>query len=69
MGKTKVIMEVSIIMNIINVAGNAIGVFALHAGVAGVAYPSLISRIFAANGRSLRLYNLTLIFRECLCKD
>ena len=50
-------MEVSIIMNIINVAGNAIGVFALHAGVAGVAYPSLISRIFAGNGRSLRLYN------------
>ena len=48
MGKTKVIMEVSIIMNIINVAGNAIGVFALHAGVAGVAYPSLISRIFAS---------------------
>ena len=48
MGKTKVIMEVSIIMNIINVAGNAIGVFALRAGVAGVAYPSLISRIFAS---------------------
>lgn len=48
MGKTKVIMEVSIIMNIINVAGNAVGVFALHAGVAGVAYPSLVSRIFAS---------------------
>lgn len=48
MGKTKVIMEVSIIMNIINVAGNAFGVFVLHAGVAGVAYPSLISRTFAS---------------------
>ena len=48
MGKTKVLMEVSIIMNAINVIGNAIGVFVLHAGVAGVAYPSLISRIFAA---------------------
>ena len=35
-------------MNIINVVGNYIGVFILHAGVAGVAYPSLISRIFAA---------------------
>lgn len=48
MGKTKVLMEVSMIMNAINVIGNAIGVFVLHAGVAGVAYPSLISRIFAA---------------------
>lgn len=48
MGKTKTIMEVSIIMNIINAAGNAIGIFVLHAGAAGAAYPSLISRIFAA---------------------
>ena len=45
MNKTGTIMKVSIIMNIINVGGNAIGIFALHAGVAGVAYPSLISRI------------------------
>ena len=48
MGKTKAIMNVSIAMNIINVVGNAIGIFVLHAGVAGVAVPSLISRIFAA---------------------
>ncbi len=48
MGKTKVLMEISIVMNAINVIGNAIGVFVLRAGVAGVAYPSLISRIFAA---------------------
>lgn len=48
MGKTKILMDVSIIMNAINVVGNAIGVFVLHAGVAGVAYPSLISRVFAA---------------------
>lgn len=48
MGKTKTIMNISIIMNIINVVGNYIGIFILHAGVAGVAYPSLISRIFAA---------------------
>ncbi|MCH5268844.1 MAG: MATE family efflux transporter [Lachnospiraceae bacterium] len=48
MGKTKILMKVSIAMNAINVAGNAIGVFVLHAGVAGVAYPSLISRTFAA---------------------
>jgi putative MATE family efflux protein len=48
MGKTKELMNVSIIMNVINVVGNAIGIFVLRAGVAGVAYPSLISRIFAA---------------------
>lgn len=48
MGKTKELMYVSFAMNGINVAGNAIGIFVLHAGVAGVAYPSLISRIFAA---------------------
>lgn len=48
MSKTKVIMYVSIVMNIINVIGNYIGIFVFHAGVAGVAIPSLISRIFAA---------------------
>lgn len=48
MSKTRAIMNVSIAMNIINVVGNAIGIFALHAGVAGVAVPSLISRMFAA---------------------
>lgn len=41
-------MYVSILMNIINVVGNYIGVFILHAGVAGVAVPTLISRIVAA---------------------
>lgn len=48
MSKTRTIMYVSIVMNLINVAGNAIGIFVLHAGVAGVAYPSLISRTVAA---------------------
>ncbi|MCH5200778.1 MAG: MATE family efflux transporter [Oscillospiraceae bacterium] len=48
MNGTRTIMNVSVIMNIINVGGNAIGIFALRAGVAGVAYPSLISRIVAA---------------------
>lgn len=48
MGRTKTIMNVSICMNVINIAGNAVGIFVLHAGVAGVAYPSLLSRMFAA---------------------
>ncbi len=45
---TKTTMMISIIANIINVIGNYIGVFILHAGVAGVAWPTLISRVFSA---------------------
>ena len=48
MGNSGISMWVSLIMNAINVAGNAIGIFVLHAGVAGVAWPSTISRAFAA---------------------
>lgn len=48
MGKTKVTMYVSLGANAINVVGNLIGVFVLNAGVAGVAYPSLIARMFSA---------------------
>lgn len=47
-GKTSATMYISIISNIINVVGNCIGVFVLQAGVAGVAYPSLIARLFSA---------------------
>lgn len=47
-GKTSTTMYLSILANLINVAGNCIGVFLLHAGVAGVAWPSLISRTFSA---------------------
>lgn len=48
MGKTSVTMYLSVASNVINVIGNLIGVFVLRAGVAGVAYPSLIARIFSA---------------------
>lgn len=48
MGKTRTTMYISVIANVINVVGNCIGVFVLHAGVAGVAWPSLISRVFSA---------------------
>lgn len=48
MGKTKVTMYLSVASNGINVIGNAIGIFVLRAGVAGVAYPSLIARTFSA---------------------
>ena len=47
-GKTSVTMKISMVSNLINVAGNLIGVFVFRAGVAGVAYPSLIARTFSA---------------------
>ena len=47
-GKTKTTMRLSLAANAINIVGNCIGVFLLHAGVAGVAWPSLISRTFSA---------------------
>lgn len=47
-GKTSVTMYLSVAANLINVVGNVIGVFVLKAGVAGVAYPSLIARSFSA---------------------
>lgn len=47
-GKTSVTMYLSVASNVINVIGNLIGVFVLHAGVAGVAWPSLIARTFSA---------------------
>lgn len=48
LGRTSVTMYISIAANAINVAGNLIGVFVLHAGVAGVAWPTLIARVFSA---------------------
>ncbi len=47
LGKTNVTMYVSLLMNVINIVGNAIGIFVLEAGVAGVAVPTLLSRIVA----------------------
>lgn len=41
-------MNVSIVANVINVAGNCVGVFILHLGAAGVAWPSLLSRMLSA---------------------
>lgn len=41
-------MNISLVSNLINIIGNYIGVFVVHAGVAGVAVPSLIARAFSA---------------------
>lgn len=48
MNETKVTMVISIIMNVTNIIGNYLGVFVFHLGVAGVAWPTLISRMLAA---------------------
>ena len=48
LGKTSTTMYLSLASNVINVIGNLIGVFVLKAGVEGVAYPSLIARVFSA---------------------
>ena len=48
MGNSKVSMYASLVMNAINIAGNAICVFGLHMGVEGVGIPTLVSRAFAA---------------------
>lgn len=44
MGNAQITLKISLLMNVINVVGNAIGVYVLKLGVAGVAIPSLISR-------------------------
>ncbi len=48
MGNSKLSMKVSIIMNIINVAGNAILIYGFNCGSEGVAIPTLVSRVVAA---------------------
>lgn len=46
-GNSKVSMQASLLMNAINVAGNAFCIFVLKWGVAGVAVPTLLSRMAA----------------------
>ena len=47
-GNTRVSMLTSLGMNVLNVIGNAICIFGLHMGVAGVALPTLLVRIGGA---------------------
>ena len=48
MGRTRTTMYVSVAMNLLNVIGNAIGIFVFKAGAAGVAWPTTLSWYFAA---------------------
>ena len=47
-GNSKISMNTSLIMNIINICGNALFIFVFNMGVAGVALATLISRIISA---------------------
>lgn len=47
-GNSAVSMKISMLMNVINIVGNAIMIFGLHSGVEGVAIPTVISRGVAA---------------------
>ncbi|NBH72315.1 MATE family efflux transporter [Clostridiaceae bacterium] len=48
MGNSRVSMMASLVMNWINIVGNAICIYGLHMGVEGVAWPTLFSRVVAA---------------------
>lgn len=65
MNQTRVTMNVSIIMNLINVVGNYFGVYVLHQGVAGVAWPTLISRAFAA----AVMFRISFVPENPICLD
>ena len=47
-GNSEASMRVSVIMNITNIVGNAFCIFVLRMGVAGVAVPTLVSRVLGA---------------------
>lgn len=57
MGNSEVSMRISVIMNVINVGGNALLIYGFHRGAEGVAIPTLISRAVAAVIITVKLLN------------
>ena len=47
-GNSRLPMEIALLMDAINVIGNAVLIYIFHIGIAGVAIPTLVSRIAAA---------------------
>ncbi len=47
MGNSRITLYISVIMNVVNIIGNAILIFVFHMGVAGAAISSLFSRMLA----------------------
>lgn len=78
-GNSAVSMRASVLMNLINVGGNALCIYVLKMGVAGVAVPTLVSRgvaavliIFLASGKkqNLRLERANIFcFRRDMMKN
>ena len=71
MGNSRVSMIASLVMNLMNICGNAILVYAFHMGAAGVAISSVVSRVMSATvllillrrpGQPLTLRHYTLRF-------
>lgn len=48
LGNSQITLKVSIVINVINIAGNALCIFGLKMGAEGVAIPSLVSRAVGA---------------------
>ena len=65
MNNAKVTMWVSLLMNAINVVGNAICIFGLHMGVAGVAIPTTVSRYVAAIVILSLMFNRNKVINLC----
>lgn len=59
MNNSKISMNVSLCMNLINIAGNAFLLFVMHFGVEGSAIATLIARIIGATYIILKLRNQT----------
>ncbi len=57
MGNTKVSMYASVIMNLINVVGNAVLIFVFHLGAAGAAISTLFSRVIGAILMMILIHN------------
>ena len=57
MGKSRVILVISLFMNTINVAGNAIFIYGFGFGVFGAAFATLISRIFGGIVMTVLMHN------------
>ena len=55
-GDSKTPMKMSLIMNGINITGNAVLLYGLHFGVEGAAIPTLAARVFAAAAILVRAY-------------
>jgi len=76
MGLTGTTMKISLMMNLLNVMGNAVGIFILRAGAAGAAWPTVLSWFLAAavmtrlcfDRKNVAYIRPKWIFRPCLKK-